>query len=67
MMTFIEVCKGTGKVNAKVITLVQPKENDAVKYINVAEIQDFRLELLNDVSNLYFDLKQLVFFPDPNI
>lgn len=67
MMTFIEVCKCTGKVNAKVISLVQPKENDAVEYINVAEISNFRLEILNDVSNLYFDLKQLVFYSDPII
>ncbi|GAA5560670.1 hypothetical protein Asch02_02181 [Acinetobacter schindleri] len=64
MMTFIEVCKSTGKVNAKVISLVQPKENDAVEYINVAEIPNFRLEILNDVSNLHFDLKQLVFYSD---
>lgn len=65
MMTFIEVCKSTGKVKAKVICMIQPRENDAVEYINVNEISDFRLEYLNDVSNLYFDFEQLIFYSGP--
>ncbi|PTV43385.1 hypothetical protein DBL02_17415 [Acinetobacter oleivorans] len=64
-MTFIEVCKNTGKVKAKVISMIQPKENDTVEYINVTELIDFKLDYLNDISSLYFDIMNNKFVFEP--
>lgn len=64
-MTFIEVCKSTGKVKAKVISMIQPKENDTVEYINVTELIDFKLDYLNDISSLYFDIMNNKFVFEP--